>query len=118
MILKPHFVDVEVDVSLLEIRRMGLPGDGLRIACLNGKLGFVAEAMPMLADLAEKQVERVVLGLFVDGHNGAATFLPAESMRGTTAPGALMALSRSSSSGIGPSGSSPYSSITAMAKAS
>ena len=54
-------VDVEVDVSPLEIGRMRLPGDRLRVPLLNGAPGLQSNAFAMLADLEEKQVQRIVV---------------------------------------------------------
>ncbi|MBP2563163.1 hypothetical protein J2857_005962 [Neorhizobium galegae] len=56
--LEAALVDVEVDVSLLEIRRMRSPGDGLRIVRFNGNPGLVTQTMTVLADFQEKQIQR------------------------------------------------------------
>lgn len=49
----------------------------MRIVTLNSEPSFVAKAMPMLADLEEKQVERIVMGLFIDRPcQSRAIFLP------------------------------------------
>lgn len=69
--LEAAFVDVEMDVSLLEIRRMGLPDDGLRVARFDRKPRLMAQSLAMLADLQKKQVKRVVMRLLVDGHDRA-----------------------------------------------
>ncbi len=52
--LEATFVDVEVDVPLLEIGRMGSPRDRLRITGFDRKPGFVTQTLPMLANLQEK----------------------------------------------------------------
>lgn len=73
--LEATLIDIEVDVSPLKVWRVRSPGGGLPIARFNGKPSLVTETIAMLPDLKEKQVERVVVGLLIDGHNRATNLL-------------------------------------------
>lgn len=69
--LEAAFVDVEVDIPPLKIRRMRLPGDSLREARFDGEPGLVPETLTVFTNLQEKQVERVAMGCFIDSHDRA-----------------------------------------------
>lgn len=59
-------VYVEVDVPLLKVWRDGVPDARLRISSFNGGPGIPTDAGPVLTRLDEKQIERVLVGCWVD----------------------------------------------------
>lgn len=69
--LEAAFVDVEVGIPPLKIRRMRLPGNSLREARFDGEPGLVPETLTVFTNLQEKQVERVAMGCFIDSHDRA-----------------------------------------------
>lgn len=69
--LESAFVDVKMNVSLLEIGGMRFPDLGLRISLLNRNPGFIPKAASNLSRSNEEEIKRVMVRAVIDGDDGA-----------------------------------------------
>ena len=70
--MEAAFVDIEVDIPGLEIRRAGLPDLRLRIEPFDFLPGSLPEPFAVRCRVDEQQVQMVVLRLLVDSQNKAS----------------------------------------------
>ena len=81
--LETAAINVEVDVSFFKIRGTGFPDLCFRVQCFDCLPCAVTDAFAVFGRINEKKVERIAVGLAVDGQHNA-THLSAASLSGAS----------------------------------